>query len=342
MLLFTHIFYMAKLRKIIIFSAIFLAAAGSFYIYGVKREVKAANCYYPFQRIDLEEVYNGSVCQGNYQVYYFPVVTDGRYYTITLRTISGQQKLYASRYKRDVASISKIVNWRCYGPYCDSSTEANADTRFVTFQSPAGDPDYYSWFAVYGSAGGEYQIGLSNQGVFPFVSNGSNFSYNPNPPSPPTGGLPPPNNTTADGLPIISWKATTPGSNYNFYDISWTSPSYSDSSWTDASLPDKNSWNCEHCYREYRGTFYLDSIPSNLRMWFASDDGIRIYVNGQFIGNWGAKDANGSGCVNNYGCIIRDEVGDISLINLVKGKNVISALVVNGGQSGYFDFKLKN
>lgn len=334
---------MSKLTKITIFCAIILAAAGGFFIYGEKQEAKAANCYYPFQRIDLEEVYNGSVCQGNYQVYYFPVVTDGRHYTITMRTISGQQKLYASRYKRDVANISKIVNWRCYGPYCDSSIEANAETRFVTFQSPAGDPDYYSWFAVYGSAGGEYQIGLSNSGVFPFVSNSSNFAYNPNPPQNPLPpqNPPPQNNATSDGLPVVSWRTTTPGSNYNFYDIAWTSPSYIDSSWVGASLPDK-IWNCEHCYREYRGAFYLDSVPSNLRMWFASDDGIRLYVNGQFAGSWGAKDANGNGCINNHGCLLRDDVGDISLTNLVKGKNVISALVINGGQGGYFDFKLKN
>lgn len=322
---------MKKITQIlIILFLLILVGAG---ISGPIKTAHAASCFSPFQRIDLEEVYNGSVCRGNFQVYYFPVVTDGRQYTITLRTISGEQKLYASRYKNDVAKLSNVLNWRCYGPHCDSSTEANATTRFVTFQSPAGDTDYYSWFAVYGSTDSQYQIGLSNDGVFPFVSGGGpNLVYNPNPPQ---------NNATINGLPVISWKATTPGSDYDFYNTFWTNAYHDDSSWPGLALPDKSAWNCEHCYREYRGTFYLDSVPNNLKMWFVSDDGIRIYINGQAVGSWGAKDANEVGCVNNYGCIIRDEVGDIPLTNLVKGKNIISAVVINGAQGAYFDFKLK-
>lgn len=337
MLCFQHIFIMSKLSKIIIFSAIFLIAAAGFFIYGARGRAEAASCYSPFQRVDLEEAYNGSVCGGNFQVYYFPVVTDGRQYTITLRTISGEQKLFASRYKNDVAKLSDVINWRCYGPHCDSSIDAGAQTRFVTFRSPAGDPEYFSWFAVYGRTDSKYQIGLSNNGVLPFVSGASNIyspvyssTYQPQPIQPiDTQGAP----------PSIAWKTISPENTAYLNDNVWTASGYSDDGWQDISLPD-SGWYCNNCYRRYRGIFYLDGAPQNLKMFFESDDGIWIYINGQYAGHWGG-DGGRLRCVNHYGCEFNDVAGDIALANLTQGKNVISAVVYDGGGGEYFQLRLK-
>lgn len=325
---------MKKSYKVIIFLAIFLPVAAGFCVYGATREALAASCYSPFQRIDLEEVYNGSVCQGNYQVYYFPVVTDGRQYTITLRTISGEQKLYASRYKNDVAKLSRVLNWNCYGPHCDSSTEANATTRFVTFQSPAGDPDYYSWFAVYGTTESRYQIGLSNNGVKQFASGANYVSPPANPPQP----VWPAGDTGA--LPAVAWKTLSTENSFSIYDISWTNTSYADNGFQDISLPN-SGWNCNNCYRRYRGTFDLNDLSRTIKAYVESDDGVWLYVNGAFLGHWGASTGQ-LRCVNHFfGCELNDSVNDIALTNLIRGKNVISAVVYDGGGGEFFKLELK-
>jgi hypothetical protein len=325
---------MNKYNKITIFFTIFLFAIAGFFVYSAINRVSAASCFFPFQRIDLDEIYNGSVCQETFQVYYFPVTSDGRSYTITLRSLEGEQKLYASRYKNEVDELSDLQSWFCNDDHCDSSVQINANTKIVNFRAPVGDPDYYSWFAVYGINAGKFQIGVSDNGVLQFATGENNNSAVITAPS---------NTPPADTpeVPSIVWKTGATISDYNFSNIGWTAIDYNDGSWSDISMPDKNSWNCEKCYREYRGTFNLDSVPNNLKMSFVSDDGLRIYVNGQIVGSWGAKDRDGVGCVNNYGCIIMAEIGDVVLNNLVKGKNVISVLVINGAQGGYFDFKLK-
>lgn len=332
---------MNKIKKIVIYSLIFLAAAAGCFIYGIKKQASAASCYSPFQRIDLEEIYNNSVCQGNFQVYYFPVVTDGRKYTITLHTISGEQKLYASRYKDDVAKLSSVLNWNCYGAHCDSSTEANAETRFVTFQSPAGDPDYYSWFAVYGATESRYQIGLSNTGVKQFVPA---TSYITSPSAPPVASPPPPLpvwpvNDTGE-LPAVIWKTLAPENTSPVGDNSWTGAGYNDDSWQAVSLPD-SGWNCDNCYRRYRGTFDLNNLSRTIKAYVESDDGLWLYVNGAYLGHWGAKPGE-MRCVNHFfGCDVNDSVHDLALTNLQQGKNVISAVVYDGGGGEYFKFELK-
>ncbi len=322
---------MLKLGKIALFLAIFAVFAAGIFAYKTKAE--AASCDSPFQYIDkTDEVYNRFICDKNVQVYYFPVVSDGRKYTITLKDLSGDQKLYASRYKGEVDKIDNLLNWRCKGYHCDSAT-SYGDTKFVTFAAPEGERDYYSWFAVYGATAGRYQVGVSNGGVIqfasadnPVISNTSNIAYN--------------SYLTGD-LPSIVWKTMPLASNYSFFNNYWTSIYFNDNDWSYISLPD-NGWGCEHCYRAYRGTFYLDAVPSNLQMHFASDDGAQIFVNGQSIGNWGGQNKDGAGgCVNNSNCAANINIGDIPLTNLVKGKNVISAFVVNGPHGSYFNFNLK-
>ncbi len=327
---------MNRTGKIIIFlTALTVVAAG---IFAYKTKAEAASCYSPFQYIDkTDEVYNRSICENNFQVYYFPVVADGRKYTITLHDLGGGQKLYASRYKREVDDMDKLSNWRCQGYHCDSAA-GYGNTKFVTFTAPAGEPDYYSWFAVYGISAGRYQIGISNNGVInlvsadvpavsntPAISNAPYATYNP---------------FLTNDPPSIVWKTISPADNYVFSDNYLTNVYFDDSAWSLKTLPDRG-WGCEHCYRAYRGTFYLDAIPDNLKMSFVSDDGLQIFVNGQSAGSWGSRDKNSEGCVNNNGCVVNISVSDISLANLVKGKNIISAFVTNGPYGSYFDLNLK-
>lgn len=321
---------MKNLAKITIILFLFGLIAVGFSISAKKTE--ASQCFYPFQRIELEEVYNGSVCQGYFQVYYFPVITDGRKYTITLRRIEGEQKLYASRYKNEVDDLSDLSGWYCDDDHCDSSTQVNVDTKIVTFRSPTGEEGYYSWFAVYGSTAGKYQIGVSNNGLMQFVlSNEPQTPPNPQPPFDPS-------NSGNDGSEI-SWRGSATEAGFMPFDFNWTSLDYADGAWQSVKLPDRN-WNCDDCFKRFRGTFNLSSVPSDLKASFSSDDGIWLFINGISLGRYGANRGEWL-CVNNFACGNNKKVADIPLTNLRAGKNVISAVVYDGGQGEYFDLQIK-
>jgi hypothetical protein len=323
---------MKNLAKITIISLFFaLLASGA----AIPIKTEAAQCYYPFQRVELDEIYNNSSCAGYFQVYYFPVVTDGRQYTITLHTISGEQKLYASRLKNEVDELNDLLNWVCNDDHCDSSTSVNIDTRIVSFRSPSGDPVYYSWFAVYGSTAGQYQIGISNNGVMQFVTSGTLT-----PPAPAPSPTPVPSTVpTASGIQSIVWKVAPSEQLFESNASDWTSAGYNDAAWKNVGLSDGN-WYCNNCFVKYRGTVDLSSAAS-ARLSFSSDDGLWLYVNGEFKGHWGGDSANTSMCVNNSGCANDQRVDDIVINNLVSGKNVISAVVYNGGGGAYFNVQVK-
>jgi hypothetical protein len=312
----------------------------SLFGFGFSAPVKnalSAQCYYPFQRIDLEEIYNGSVCQGYFQVYYFPVVSDGRQYTITLHTINGEQKLYASRYKDEVDELSDLMSWACNDDHCDSSTQYNADTRIVTFRSPSGEDGYYSWFAVYGNVGGNYQIGVSNNGTLQFLTSGTFTPAAPNYSNTSSANTQPAQSSSE--IPSIAWKTMAPENVFNSDDTGWTSAGYNDGAWQETHLPDWR-WYCDNCYKKYRGTFELSSTVSGLKLTFASDDGLWLYANGQFLGHWGADSKTNLMCVNYDGCANNQKVADIPLANLVSGKNIISAVIYNGGGGQYFNLQI--
>lgn len=321
---------MKNIAKFVLISIIF-----ALFLIGVpyKNEANSASCYYPFQRIDLEEVYNGSVCQGYFQVYYFPVITDGRKYTITLHSIKGRQMLYASRYKNEVDELSDLQSWLCDDDHCDSSVKIDEKTKIVNFYSPQNEPAYYSWFAVYGTDASEYQIGVSNGGVFQFKTTG-NFE-------------PAPQVTNATSVkstgsvPVISWKTLNTETNLNLSDTSWTSAGFNDGAWKNETLPKRSGWDCDNCYKRFRGTFELGEIAQDLKLGFASDDGIWVYINGQFMGNWGGTSPANLLCVNQGGCANNINVPDIKMNNLVQGKNVISLVVYDGGGGEYVSAWIK-
>jgi len=318
-----------------IFIFIFICTGADFF--KSPKVVRAAECFYPVQYLDdIDRVYNHSVCQNYFQVYYFPVITDGRKYTITLRSITGEQKIYASRYKNEVDELSDLQNWYCNDDHCESGIQVDEKTKIINFRSPTGEAGYYSWFAVYGQTESDYQIGISNNGVLSFVSNRELEISS----SSETSTITPALADASPEIPNIFWRATSVETAINFNETSWTEINFNDDSWKNTALPDE-MWYCNNCFRKYRGSFNLESIPQDLKMSFSSDDGLWLYVNGKFIGHWGADSNTSPFCVNNYGCANVQKVDDILLTNLVKGKNVISAIVYDGGGGEYFGFRLR-
>jgi len=338
---------MSKRLKISLFSIIFIATLVTSFAIFKTVEADASQCYYPNMFIDrVDEVYNHSVCGGNFQLYYFPVIADGRKYTITLNSIDGDQKLYASRYKPEVDDLNDLLNWACNDDHCDSAIRITDKTKVVTFTSPTGEESYYSWFAVYGIGSGtqRYQIGISNNGVLAnqtlvntnvAVNTNTNTITNTNTTN---------NYLALTSVPNATWRYLAPQSSIDLSDISWTSIAYNDSNWTVGGVPDWGNWKCDDCYKQYRGTFDLTTVPNNLKLKISADDGLWLYVNGAFIGHWGASGGTDKlHCVNNILCPKNDKLDPILLTNLQTGKNVISAVVYDGGyrESLKLDFLLE-
>ena len=129
-----------------------------------------------------------------------------------------------------------------------------------------------------------------------------------------------------------------PSEDATFY--KWYETSYDDNSWTIVKLPDEK-WNCNECDRYYRGYFEIDAIDLNninYYLSFESDDGIWIYLNGQYIGHWGG-DTHQSKCVNR--CNNKDRVDPIYVNSqLTTGENVVAIHVSDDKQYEYFDLKI--
>ncbi len=75
----------------------------------------------------------------------------------------------------------------------------------------------------------------------------------------------------------------------------WHHPQFEDSEWSSVSLPDSHFDSTAHD-RYYRARFDWDG-SSTLSVYFVSDDGLFIFINGQLLGSWG-KGWRQSGCVN--------------------------------------------
>jgi hypothetical protein len=137
----------------------------------------------------------------------------------------------------------------------------------------------------------------------------------------------------------------------------WYQPDFDDAGWTSIELPDDNSFGQQDARnRFYRSHFWLgkpqeavsvklseDTNHTALRpvsqeseavnLVFSSDDGVWIYVNGRFLGHWGAPEKRG-GCVNDplKRCGIDGSVPAVSVPEsfLRPGDNVIAVKVHNG------------
>lgn len=140
-----------------------------------------------------------------------------------------------------------------------------------------------------------------------------------------------------------AWKASAPVEDCELVDsrgVSWYEVDFNDSNWANVNLPDDDTWNCENCDRYYRIIFYLSSVNRNMKVYFESDDGLWLYVNGSSIGHWGG-DCHDHGCVNNPRgrCNRILNVGPIDITDkLVEGRNIIAVHVSEWMYNEYFDF----
>ena len=109
----------------------------------------------------------------------------------------------------------------------------------------------------------------------------------------------------------------------------WYEKDFDDSSWQDITIPDIDSFSNGND-RFYRAEFF--SIPelAKTKIWFQSDDGIWIYVNGDFVGHWGSE-CGGGCCVNCAGCGCNEVVAPVDITSyLHEGDNVFAVMVNNG------------
>jgi len=139
------------------------------------------------------------------------------------------------------------------------------------------------------------------------------------------------------GLIQISWRATAPAADCSGPMRSgrtWADPGFDDLvGWRpirlpDVSTPERDTWKCETCDRYYRGKFSIRSVPAQAWLAIASDDGLRLYINGHLIGQWGGVCHTG-GCVNNpYRCVDSVTLPPFNVVRYLRpGANVVAAHV---------------
>ncbi len=111
---------------------------------------------------------------------------------------------------------------------------------------------------------------------------------------------------------------------------SWSDPLFDDSTWGGMPLPDARDTTRDNVSRFYRGRFTLDA-PAPVWIFFTSDDGAEIFINGNSLGSFGRGCPN-DGCVNRLDCSINFCIAPIPVdpSQLVAGTNVVSAHMWNG------------
>lgn len=121
--------------------------------------------------------------------------------------------------------------------------------------------------------------------------------------------------------------------------LDWYQYSYKDY-WSNLiSMPDRD-WGCENCDRYYRGYFYVSSIKTfakNYLLSINSDDGIWIYINGEYYGHIGGA-IHQQGCVNMTWCWENRNIQPFNINKyLIAGKNVIAVHVSESIDNEYFN-----
>lgn len=110
----------------------------------------------------------------------------------------------------------------------------------------------------------------------------------------------------------------------------WTNPLFDDSTWSTLTPPDTRDTTRGNVSRFYRGRFTLDA-PVPVWLFFATDDGVEVFINGSSLGSFGRGCSN-DGCINRLDCGINYCIAPIAVApsQLVAGANVVSAHVWNG------------
>ena len=135
----------------------------------------------------------------------------------------------------------------------------------------------------------------------------------------------------------VTWKASTPTTDCSG-PTGWNQINFNDSSWSSKSLPDIDAVD-EDENRMYRGRFNWNTSHPGLKLHFASDDGVEVYINGYYLGEWGGL-CTDEGCVNDPEgkCDANTDVDPISISRwLVEGTNVIGIFFFNGPRDSYLD-----
>jgi hypothetical protein len=120
----------------------------------------------------------------------------------------------------------------------------------------------------------------------------------------------------------------------------WTNPLFDDSMWPARALPDSRQTTSARVSRFYRGRFTLGAAAP-IWLFFSSDDGAEIFINGTSVGSFGHGCSN-DGCNNlATSCGLNQCVPAITISqdNLVAGTNVVSFHLWNG-PSGNAQFNM--
>jgi len=255
-------------------------------------------------------------CAGYFQLFYFPVMTDSRSYTIEVVPLDGDVDLYASRFKKDVDSVKGLKKFTCKGHerFCDVSLGVGSRIEAVTFSSPAPPEEtkgYNSWFAVYAKEDaifsarvvsvpkGQLAIAWNTSGTYTDIKAVDPF---------------------LDRLEIFSDENT-----------------FQNNTLKTVLLPD-NKWKCDNCSKHYIGVFGTKKIKP-IEIAFSSDDGLWLDLNnGLYVGHWGGAYQK-IGCVNAPSCGNVQDIAPIIVSNelVTKQANVIHAQVSDAMQYQLFD-----
>jgi Peptidase family M23/Dockerin type I domain len=142
---------------------------------------------------------------------------------------------------------------------------------------------------------------------------------------------------------VTGWLASTPKNDCvgpaDAEGHRWSVPEFNAGSWTSVNLPDGN-WGCENCDRYFRRSFEYSGAQNGtgVAVWFRTDDGCELYVNGLRVGGYGRGLCHVSGCVNGVGCFYNQPVPAVDITNYIhEGTNIIGMHVSNAGQGAVFD-----
>jgi len=147
--------------------------------------------------------------------------------------------------------------------------------------------------------------------------------------------------------PFLGWKASLPISDcqgpIDSQGNLWFESNFNDTGWQEITIPDFNTWGCDSCDRYYRRYLNLPPDFSNIIVSFASDDGLWLYINGNFINHWGG-DCHQYGCVNNpYRCFYSTWVDPLNITSFLRpGLNLIAVHVSDGGGDEIFNLQLSD
>lgn len=153
---------------------------------------------------------------------------------------------------------------------------------------------------------------------------------------------PPATTLSCDELDLVlEWSASTPFSAADdptdAAGLPFWHPDFDDASFDPIDVPDIGGVP-QGSDRAYRATFDLDGPLDQLSVGFDSDDGLRVWLNGELLGRWGG-DWQQEGCVNGAaGCTDTESVPPIPVEDLlVEGANVLAARVSNPLLDSWFD-----